>query len=516
MSCTLTNIGYDSCQANSDCRSAFGLGSACVDGFCSEPTECSTGHDCRRALGGGACVDRHCVPTLPADSAGACTMFEPEALSGVELAGTDAPVIIGGMFLFGVDFSPPIVDAARLAVREINAIGGITGGQQLGMVICDNGGPDNALAGDERTARIHAVVDYLAGTLGVPYIVGPLTSGDSLAALQYLMEKRYPTVLISPSATSPALTCEPDSLAPGEPGLFWRTAPSDELQGKVLAGDVAGAFPTPGPVLKVAAPYRDDAYGLGLANTFLEEYTAGQTQLMKFAIDSDLGPVASQVAAYGPDAVLFVDVGGNRATAFMAAMASDPSLADKPLYLTDGAKTDTLLDPTLPAAVQTVIFNNAVGTVAAPPEGSVFDLFRANYQTEWGSDPANSAFTANGYDAVYVGSAAVVYASRDGSNYDGRQVAAGLTRLVAGAPVDVGTLGWSNVKSGLTSGEMTIDIQGVSGPLDFNVATGQAPAPIEIWKPSTSPVACTGAPPCFSRLGVVSPAAGAGQACSGG
>jgi branched-chain amino acid transport system substrate-binding protein len=510
--CSLTNIGVDDCTADSECSDGFGFGSECSDGYCTPATTCTTGHDCRRAFGGGACLAGVCVDELPADPSGGCTVFEPDGFQGGKIIGPNAPLIVGGMFLFEVDFSPPIIDSAKLAVREINDIGGgLELGRKLAMVICDNGGPMNSLEGANRQARIEGVVDYLAGTLGVPFIVGPLTSGDSIATVQYLLNRNYPTVLVSPSATSPGLTNEPDKLDPTDPyGLFWRTAPSDALQGKVLAQNVAGIYPTLDPLLNsVVAPYRDDAYGLGLANAFQVEF-AGTTTLQKFDIDSPLAPAAASAAGTGANAVLFIDIGGVRATDFIAAMAAEPGLATRPLLLADGSKTDSLLDVTLPVSSQQIIFNNAVGTVAAPPAGPAFNLFAGNYQSEFGNDPANSAFTANGYDAVYVGAAALVYAAAGGNvNFDGRHVAEGMSKLVGGAPIaNTGSLAWAEIKQGLTTGARQIDITGVSGPLDFDVDTGQAEAAIEIWKPSSDQVACQAQgnnAPCILRLDIIPP-----------
>jgi ABC-type branched-subunit amino acid transport system substrate-binding protein len=509
--CSLGNISFDDCVQDDECNDAFGVGSACDDGFCTPPTSCSTGHDCRRVHGGGACVAGACVDELPDDPQGACTVFEPDGFQGGKLIGSSAPLVVGGLFLFEVDFSPPIIDAAKLAVREINNIGGgLELGRNLAMVICDNGGPENGLVDDERQARIEGVVDYLAGTLGTPFIVGPLTSGDTIATIQYMLSRGYPTALISPSATSPALTSEPDRLDPNEPfGLFWRTAPADDLQGQVLAQNVVGTYPVPSVVTSVATPYRDDAYGLGLANAFQTNFT-GTTTLQKFDVGAALAPVAATVAGSSPDVVLFIDIGGQRATDFIAAMSAEPTLAALTLLLADGSKTDTLLDTNLPVSSQNIIFQQAVGTVAAPPEGPAFNLFQSNYQTEFGADPANSAFTANGYDAVFVGAAGVVFAAANGNNnYDGRTVAEGMSRLVNGAPIaQSGALGWAEIKAGLTTGEQIIEFTGVSGPLDFDVATGQAPAAIEIWKPSNSSVECGTegeSAPCIIRLDIIDP-----------
>jgi len=205
--------------------------------------------------------------------------------------------------------------------------------------------------------------------------------------------------------------------------------------------------------------------------------------------------------------VMFVDVGGDRALEFIAAMAKAPALASRPLYLADGSKNEGLLDPKLAADVRTIIYDQTFGTVAAAPEGPLFDVFQASYKSEFGgTDPANSAFTANGYDAAYLGAAALVYAAQTGAAFDGLGIAEGLARLVPGGPkVDVGKTQWGALKGYLTSGERKADITGISGALDFDASTGEAPAPIEIWQPTTLSTACNGKPPCFRRLAVVTP-----------
>ena len=504
--CSLGNIRPDSCSDDRTCANAFGLGSECDAGFCSEPTSCRTGHDCRAKHGGGACIGGTCSAVFPADPFGACTVFEPKDLPKRSLIGDGAPVIAGGMFLFESDFSPPILDAARLAVREINSVGGVASSRPLGMVFCDNGGAKNALSGDARTARIQGIVDYLGGTLGVPFTIGPLTSGDSIFSIQAELAKKLPTVLISPSATSPALTGEPDRLSPKDSGLFWRTAPSDQLQGAVLGQSVVAVYPKVDQTLKkVAVVFRDDAYGAGLADAFQKSWT-GQTSLHKFVIGADLAAVAASAAAATPDGVMFVDIGGDRAVQFITAMAKNAALSSKPLYLADGSKNEALLDAALPLAVRTIIFNQTVGTVAAAPAGPDFKLFQSSYKSEFGSDPANSAFTANGYDAVYVGAAGVVFASQDTNAYDGRNVATGLTHLVSGTEIHVSKLTWGAIKSGLTTGAKSINITGVSGALDFDKDTGEAKALIEIWQPSQAVADCSPQKaPCFRSLLTVNP-----------
>lgn len=504
--CSLGNLTVDACQDDSGCVAAFGVGSVCGDGYCSEPARCETGHQCR-VYGGGACVEGVCRAELPPDPLGACVVGEPANLAGQSISGEGTPIVIGAMFLPGSDFSPPILDAATLAIREINSVGGVGEGRPLGMVVCDNGGAMNGLTGDERKARIDGVVDYLAGTLGAPFVIGPLTSGDSLFAVSRALAKGYPTAFVSPSATSPALTLQPDRLNPDDPyGLFWRSAPSDQLQGAVLATSVAGEYPQAAAIDHVAIAFRDDAYGQGLADAFQKSFS-GKTSLVKFASGAELGPVVANLASLAPDALMFVDIGGDRAVEFIGQMADEASLASLPLYLADGSKNEALLDAALTDPIRTIVFEQTVGTVAAAPEGTDFNLFQSSYAAEFGgADPANSAFTANGYDAGYLGAAGVAYALFSRRAFDGRDVAAGLAKLAPPGPkVRVGKLDWGALKSGLTTGSQQVDIVGVSGDLDFDVTTGEAPAPIEVWQPSMKSFECGGKPPCFRRLTVVNP-----------
>lgn len=479
--CLLGNIGADACVSDAECAAAFGLGSTCSAGYCSEPPACTTGHDCRRLAGFGACVEGACRAELPAsDRCGAGNefgMIEPEDVA--DKVGTSR--LVGTMLSMSQASSQAVANAGRLAIREINRSGGDAQGAELGMIVCDNGGPMNSAMGDERKALIEGSLDYLAGTLGVPFILGPATSSDSITAINYLVEKQYPTVLISPSATSPALSATPDKLADSDPyGLFWRTVPSDELQAQVLATDVIGADPA---LLKVAVVHLQDTYGTGLASAFQMAFTAqvGKTvTLFPFDAATDMATLAGSVAADAPDAVLVIAIQATDATAFLGACVGT-TLETKRFFLTDGSKeAPVLLDAALPAGVKAIL-QNTVGTGPASPAGPLYEQFRANLLKDFSLQADSFSFLAQAYDAVYVGSYATVWAGRAGTDFDGRGVAEGLaTRLASGSPVDVGEASWPIGKGALV-GDAPIDFTGTSGPLAFDPTLGQAPGPIEVW-----------------------------------
>jgi hypothetical protein len=121
----------------------------------------------------------------------------------------------------------------------------------------------------------------------------------------------------------------------------------------------------------------------------------------------------------------------------------------------------------------------------------------------------------NAYDAAYVGSMGVVFASQSGP-FDGRSVATGLAQLVNGSQVvNIGKSEWTLAKSSLTSGEKRIDVVGISGDLDFDPALGEAPGPVEVWQPSnvacsmamSGQACCDDPPPCFDSVDVLNPIA---------
>jgi branched-chain amino acid transport system substrate-binding protein len=476
--CSLGTIAHDDCSGDAQCVSLFGAGSRCEQGFCSDPASCTTGHDCRKKVGGGACVAGVCRATFPIDPA--CKqLVEPEDLLSGPASGPDAPLVIGAIFSLAGNTDRALTASIRLAAREINRTGGLNGGQKIGVVVCDNGSPKNDAGGDPRILDDHAL-DYLAGTLGAPAVIGPLSSTHSIQLVNRLKDKGYPTVLISPSATSPDLTQIDDRLHATDPyGLFWRTCPSDLLQGKALADDVI-----PKAMGKVAVIYVRDAYGEGLATVFRETYGVDQTAAFPFdpsdiADANKLAALADAVDAAQPGAVLLIVLHDEDTIKLLTPMVGK-SIATKPFFFTDGSKNAAvLLADTVPAGVKLII-QGAQGTTPASPSGSNFELFKTNLNADFNLDASSVSYLAHAYDATYVGAYGIVYGSHKTHAYDGLDIAEGLAHLSAGAVVNVAPTDWLTAKSELTS-KGQINIEGTSGHLDFDATTGEAPAMIEVW-----------------------------------
>ncbi len=487
--CSLSNVAHDACEGDAECAAAFGVGSACNEGYCSDAGACATGHDCRTKYGGGACVEGSCKLFVPKDDA--CTIVEPPDLFDRPLAGDGAVLVIGAIFAKDDKKNEATADAVRLAVTEINKGTGVANGQSLGLVVCDNGGPGNKAAGEARVALDHHAFDYLAGTLGVPFLVGPRTSSDALAIVKRIVEKKLPTVVISPSATSPELTGVPSRVNEKDPApLFWRTCPSDALQGKVLAENVVAMDPS---IAKVSVVYTNDAYGKGLSEVFVDSFGAAAVELVPFDA-ATLGDGATPdakaalVSAANPDGVLVIATAAQDTLLLLDAM-DKAGLGAKKYFFTDGSKDAThLLAATVSPGVKAMIASAKGTAPAGARDPATYKFFTASLGAAFPAiDPTAYSFLAHAYDATYLGAYGVVYAQNKAAKadpkepfaFDGRTVAEGLTHLTSGDKVEAGT-DWPMGKQTLTTANQ-IDIDGISGELTLDPTLGEGPAPIEIW-----------------------------------
>lgn len=165
------------------------------------------------------------------------------------LTQTDQVVKIGVLFGFtgpAESITPPMADSAELAFKEISDSGQFLGGKTIEPVRADStcSGVAAAVTAAER----------LVTSDNVTAILGAVCSGATIAVANNVAVPKG-IALISSASTSPALSTIDDD------GLFFRTAPPDDRQGKVLA-----------QVIKergynaIAITYTDNPYGKGLSD----------------------------------------------------------------------------------------------------------------------------------------------------------------------------------------------------------------------------------------------------------
>ncbi|WP_414633795.1 ABC transporter substrate-binding protein [Paracoccus marcusii] len=194
--------------------------------------------------------------------------------------------------------APAMQQGAEMAMKEVSDSGLLLDGSTVVAVTGDSTCIDAAAA--------TATVERLIASEGIKGLIGGMCSGETIASLENVA-KANGIVMISPSATSPALTDIEDD------GLFFRTAPSDARQGEVMAQIIADRG-----IETVAVTYTNNDYGKGLADSFAAAFTAnGGTVTVNSAHDDGKADYSAEIAALsaaGGDALVvvgYVDQGGS-------------------------------------------------------------------------------------------------------------------------------------------------------------------------------------------------------------
>lgn len=452
--CSLTLEEPVPCRTDAECRESFTFGAMCgAEGLCME-----------------AVFPERCGRSFPSDA-----LTDPAAYRD--------SILIGSLFSF--EDHADTLQAAELAVRQANDQGGLDG-RQFVMVHCDyTPGVGDSL---DDIAAVEELTPYLSEVLGAQAIVGPRGSSRTLAA--YASVGDTPTVIISPSATSPLLTSAEAVMPTDEtPGLLWRTAPPDTLQGTVIAQDMIERG-----VQSVAVLYQAGAYGEGLSSLFSSTLSAegGTVSLLTFGSGEDfsleVALIAEGIEAGDFDEVLMISSEIADYITFFDAASSTASLRGaygetlgteaSGIFLPDAAFSNQLLDETNSQA-QT-LFGKVRGSRPAPADGVVFNTFAASYRSEFAEDSTGSAFTPHSYDAAWMVLYGVAWASHNEDEVDGLGIAKGLRRLSSGESVDVLASSWSTIQASFEAGR-SVNLRGASGALDYDPQTEETSSPIEVW-----------------------------------
>ncbi len=265
--------------------------------------------------------------------------------------------------------------AAEMAIKEVNDAGGLLDGSMVSGVKGDTTCIDSAAA--------TATAERLIGTDGVKAIVGGDCSGVTGATLQNVARPKG-IVMISPSATSPALSTAEDD------GLFFRTAPSDARQGEVIAEILKEKG-----VKSIAISYTNNDYGKGLSDSIQTNFEKGGGKVTISAAHEDgKGDYSAEVGALaqaGGDILVvagYVDQGGKGII-----QASLDAGAFDTFFLPDGMVGDSL-----PGAIGDGLngsYGDKPGT-DSPGAAKFVEL-------SGGAEPkfdGSSAFAAETYDAA--------------------------------------------------------------------------------------------------------------------
>jgi branched-chain amino acid transport system substrate-binding protein len=341
---------------------------------------------------------------------------------------------------------PPEFAGVELAVAEINEGGGVLGN------------PVEYIEGDSGDAQqdvANPTVDRLLAA-DADVIVGAASSGVSFTVIDKITSAGV--VQISPANTSPDFTDYDDN------GLYFRTAPSDVLQGRILGETILADGCTNVGILSL-----QDPYGEGLAKNVGETITENggaltpEETVFYDPAASNFDAQVNEVKAANPGCVVLIGF-EESAKVIQSMVAAGIGPQEKQLYLVDG-NLGNALGEDLPAGV-------LEGTKGSLPGAEATDEFRSRLME---IDPALTDFSyaAESYDAVIITALAAIAAESDAGEAIGMNLA-DVTR--EGEVCE----SFADCQELLEAGE-DIDYNGVSGPIELSDAGDPTVASVGIY-----------------------------------
>jgi branched-chain amino acid transport system substrate-binding protein len=343
--------------------------------------------------------------------------------------------------------TPPIYQGAKLAAEQVNAQGGVLGGQHLVI-------PSGDTTCADATAAANAA-DRLVNTENVLAIVGALCSGATISAANNAGIPGGVT-MISPASTSPALTTLDDK------DLVFRTAPSDAYQGSIMAKLLMAKG-----IKNIGITYVNNDYGKGFADALSSSFTkAGGSVGAKEAHEdkkADYRAEIGSLASTGVDTlVVLAYANGSGQTIIRQAIEG----GDFSKFVGgDGMVGDTLVE-----AIGAARLEGMIATKPGTPDVPGAEMFSKAARAS-GLDPT-AVFAAQAYDAAFLLALAI---EKNGKAQ--RSGIAAALRDVSSAPGEVILPGeWKKAARLINSGK-AINYEGAAGSHEFNKA-GDVPGVI--------------------------------------
>jgi ABC-type branched-subunit amino acid transport system substrate-binding protein len=368
---------------------------------------------------------------------------------GEDVSGASFDMTVGGLVpLTGAlsPFGPAGEKAADLGVQEAQAA--LEG---TDITLADLASQDTQTKATEAQSAAEQLISE-----GANCLVGPWAS-DETVPVGRSVAARDQIPLISPSSTSPEITELPDD------GYVFRTAPSDAIQGSVLADAIEKEEGGTDAVVSVAA--RNDAYGEGIATSFTEAWEAkgGTTTGEPVLYDVELSTYnseASDIVANNPDLFVIIDFEepwNKVGPALTRTGDFDPAN----LWTADGLAFEDGVGAT---SIPVDTLANAKGSRPSGPEevSPAAEAFDELYKSSPGVK-TRGTFDAQNFDAVTL---CVLGAVAAGSN-EGPAIAEQIQAVASAPGEQYDYTNMADAIAALQAGE-DIDFEGVSGPLDLD------------------------------------------------
>lgn len=326
---------------------------------------------------------------------------------------------------------PPEEAGVQLGADDVNAA---DSGLAVEIVFRDSGDTTTD------TATV-SVTDLLSQDVSA--IIGAASSGVSKTVIDQIVAAGV--IQFSPANTSADFTDYNDN------GLYWRTAPSDVLQGEVLGNLIAeDGKATLGMIVL------NDSYGTGLAQFTKDAFEAAGGEVVAEALfnegDSSFDAQIAEVTAANPDAIALITF--DQAKIITPALVGSGYPGDQ-LYFVDGNLSDYSADfaPGLVAGSK--------GTLPGLDTGTLGDFT----DRLLGVDPdlTDYSYAAESYDAVVL----LALAAYAANSTDGAEIAKYLQQVSGGTGDGEKVTTYEEGIALLAEGQQ-IDYDGPSGPITFD------------------------------------------------
>ena len=283
--------------------------------------------------------------------------------------------------------SPPEIAGVELAVQDINAAGGVLGKDVTWTVEDSSDGDHPEIAPASATKVLGE---------GVDVVIGAAASGVTRLIIDQVTKAK--TVQISMSNTAPDLSTWKDG------GYYFRTAPSDLLQGAIVGNTIVQDGNQ-----NVAIIYQQTSYGEGLeakAKATIEAAGATVVSSLPFPEnETNFDTIVDQTIAAGADSVLVISY--DEIKKIVPALQKKKFDGSK-IYFVDGNLANFATES------WKGYIEGAKGTL---PGGKLNEDFKKRaadlYKTNHGAELTEFAYLAESYDAVILAALAAEAAGND-------------------------------------------------------------------------------------------------------
>jgi len=362
-----------------------------------------------------------CASTPAEDNEGDGPATSGRAADGVLTVGTILPQTGNLAFLGPPEFAGVDLAAAEIGESDFEF--------EVEVIHRDSGDGDTDIA----TQSAGELID-----LDADVVIGAASSGVSFTFIDQLVNAGV--LQISPANTSPDFTDYEDD------GWYWRTAPSDVLQGRVLGNLIVGDGNE-----NVGIIYINDPYGIGLTdNATIAIENAGGTVTAAVPYntgDTQFTAIVDEVLASGADAVAVIAFA--ETASIIPELVNTQGFASDKVYFVDGNLSNSYEFPE-------GTLDGAKGTL---PGNFASDDFRERL-LEVDPSLTDFSYSAESYDAVIVSA----LAAAQGGSDDPTTIRDNLQSVTEGGEK---CESFADCLALITDGE-DIDYDGPSGPITFD------------------------------------------------